>query len=310
MQKQKINVPVVLIIFNRPHLVEKQMEQLKRIQPPKLFIISDGARINKECEEELVHESRRIAEAVSWECVIEKIYAEYNMGCDDRIVSGLNSVFSMTEEAIILEDDCLPNDSFFVYCQEMLYRYKNNKDIMYISGSKWAAKYPMKYSYGFSYNTGTWGWATWSRAWSEWHWDIKEWEEKKWDWLKGVYSYKFRKNWIRDVEFYIKKGKIPWDYVWRFCVGKRMSIFPSVNFIKNIGFGSDATHTTEEDYGYDSRTYELERILHPLKIAPDRGYPRAVEKQYRVPILYRLKRKMKKIEIWFKQVINVIRRHS
>lgn len=295
MQKQKITVPVVLIIFNRPQLVEKQMKQLERVQPQKLFIISDGARAEKEGEEELVLQSRKIAENVSWQCEVEKVYAEHNMGCDDRIVSGLNSVFSKVEEAIILEDDCLPNESFFTYCQEMLYQYKENRDIMYISGCKWASQYPVKCSYGFSYNTGTWGWATWSRAWSEWHWSIDEWEEKKWNWLKGIYSYRFRRNWIRDVEKYIKKGKIPWDYVWRFCVGKRMSVFPSVNLIQNIGFGVDATHTTEEDYGYDPQTYEMKEIIHPLNVAPDRGYPRAVEKQYKVPIVYRIRRKIKKI---------------
>lgn len=295
MYKEKITVPVVLIIFNRPDLVEKQMERLRKVQPQCLFIISDASRRSKEGEEQLVQKSRMIAENITWECQVEKVYANENMGCDRRIVSGLNTVFSKVDKAIILEDDCLPNNSFFSYCQELLLKYEENEEVMYISGSKWASRYPVEYSYGFSYNTGTWGWATWRRAWAEWHWDISEWEKGKWEWLKDVYSYEYRKNWIRNVEKYIPTGIIPWDYVWRFCVGKRLSIFPAVNLIENIGFGENATHTTEEEYGYDKQTYELGEMLHPDCINANEGYPRAVEKQYKIPLIYRIKRRIKKV---------------
>lgn len=295
MQIREITVPIVLIIFNRPYLVEKQMECLRKVMPKQLFIISDAARENNEGEQELVCQSRNIAQNVDWDCMIEKIYADKNMGCDQRIVSGLNAVFSKVDKAIILEDDCLPNDSFFAFCQELLLKYECEEQIMYISGSKWATDYPLEHSYGFSYNTGTWGWATWRRAWMEWHWDLSEWNEKKKEWLKGVYSIRYCKNWVNDMECYIRSGNIPWDYVWRFCVGKRLSIFPVVNLIENIGFGDDATHTKDEAYGYVGTTYELGELKHPDIIDGDLGYTRAVELQYRIPLNYRVKRKLKKV---------------
>lgn len=164
---------------------------------------------------------------------------------------------------------------------------------MYISGSKWAPDYPMEYSYGFSYNTGTWGWATWRRAWSEWHWDMTEWNEHKLEWLKGIYSTRYRKSWIKDMERYFSKESIPWDYVWRFCIGKRLSIFPAVNMISNIGFGDDATHTKQEMYGYYPQSYELKEIKHPLKICADLSYVKAVERQYRIPLIYRIKQRIR-----------------
>ena len=172
--ENSIDTPVVLITFNRPKLVQQQIERLRLVRPRKIFFVSDGARINKMNEGELVDKTRQLADTIDWSCEVEKIYSETNMGCDQRVVSALNEVFSKVEKAIILEDDCLPCVSFFEFCETLLEKYERNNEIMYISGSKWVSDYAMEYSYGFSYNTGTWGWATWSRAWKEWHWDKEE----------------------------------------------------------------------------------------------------------------------------------------
>lgn len=287
--------PVVLITFNRPKLVIRQIERLRAVRPQKLFFVSDGARENKENEKELVHQTRQLIDLIDWPCDVEKIFAENNMGCDRRVVSALNEVFSKVDKAIILEDDCLPCVSFFAFCEELLKKYESNQEIMYISGSKWVPEYKMEYSYGFSYNTGTWGWATWSRAWKEWHWSKEEWDANKEKWLEGIYSKRFVRSWIADMEKYFLTDSIPWDYVWRFCIGRRLSIFPAVNLITNIGFGEDATHTKEEEYGYDGRTYEMDIIVHPPTILADLNYPKAIEQNSRVPFMFRVKRKMKKI---------------
>lgn len=285
-------IPIVLITFNRPHLVERQIERLKEIKPKKIFFVSDAARVDRQGERELVDQTRQMVHTIDWPCEVETIYAEQNMGCDLRIVSALDIVFSKVDKAIILEDDCLPCASFFPYCESLLRKYESAKEIMYISGTKWVPDYPMKYSYGFSYNTGTWGWATWSRAWKEWHWDREEWDKNKKQWLKGIYSRKYRYNWIRDMERYFKQKSIPWDYVWRFCVGTRLSIFPAVNLISNEGFGSDATHTVDEEYGYNGETGNMDKLVHPIRVEGDKRYPQAIERQFHIPILYRIRRKL------------------
>ncbi|MCM1540475.1 MAG: hypothetical protein NC121_04370 [Blautia sp.] len=295
MFQDKFPIPVVLFTFNRPQLVSMQIEILKKVKPCKIFFVSDAARNGREEEKKLVLQTRQLIDRVDWDCEINRYFAERNMGCDSIIVSALNDIFSKVDKAIILEDDCIPCISFFTFCMEMLDRYVNNSEIMYVSGTKWVPQYSMRYSYGFSYNTGTWGWATWKRAWKEWHWDIREWEEKKNDWLSGVYSNRYRKHWIKDMESYICTGNIPWDYVWRFCVGRRLSIFPAVNLISNMGFGEEATHTKEEEYGYSSKTGEIHTIVHPPAIKEDLKYPCAVEKEFKVPLWYRIRRKLRKM---------------
>ena len=291
--EEAFDIPIVLITFNRPELVRQQLERLRRVKPEKIFFVSDGARQGKG-EDELVQQTRNLVNTIDWQCDIETIYAENNLGCDERVVSALNFVFSKVEQAVILEDDCLPALSFFSYCKVLLEKYADCSEIMYISGTKWVPNYSMDYSYGFSYNTGTWGWATWKRAWQEWHWDRQKWEEEKEYWLEGVYSNKYRKDWIRDFERYLSVGQRPWDYVWRFCVGKRLSIFPSVNLISNIGFGENATHTKEEMHGYSGKVEEMERICHPPYIYEDKIYPHAIEKQFKRSIFTRIVNRFKR----------------
>ncbi len=293
MNQQGYDVPVVLIVFNRPELAQRQLEILKKIRPEKLYLVADAPREGVETDREKVNAVKEILSDIPWDCEVFRIYAEQNMGCDRRIVSGLNEVFKQEEAAVILEDDCLPHPCFFSFCREMLLRYGDKPEILYISGSKWVPDYKMPYSYGFSYNTGTWGWATWQRAWKEWHWDRQEWEDKKRDWLEGIYSKKYRRDWIVDMERYFVKDSIPWDYVWRFCVGKRLSIFPAENLIENIGFGEDATHTTGGIDGYKGETAELGMLHHPPEITADLVYPKRVEKQYKNTLYRRVKRRIR-----------------
>lgn len=294
--REFFEVPIVLITFNRPYLVQRQIERLRKVRPKKIFFVSDAAKEERQNEKELVDQTRQMVHNIDWPCEIEKIYAEQNMGCDARIVSALDIIFSKVDKAIILEDDCLPEISFFPYCESLLEKYEFTEEIMYISGTKWVHDYPMKYSYGFSYNTGTWGWATWSRAWKEWHWNREEWDKNKKQWLKGIYSRKYRYSWIHDMECYFKGRSIPWDYVWRFCVGSRLSIFPAVNLISNEGFGIDATHTVDEMYGYSGKAGSMGRIIHPATIEGDMQYPKAIEKQFSIPLTYRIRRKLGRLK--------------
>ena len=133
-------VPVTLIIFNRPETTRKVFEQVKKICPKKIFIISDEGRNEK--EKEIVREARRIVEDIDWECEIHKNYAKQNMGCGYRVSSGLDWVFDHTEFSIILEDDCVPNTSFFRFCSEMLEKYRDDERIMYISGNNFHKQVP------------------------------------------------------------------------------------------------------------------------------------------------------------------------
>ena len=147
----QLTTPVVFIIFNRPDTTAKVFEAIRQAKPPKLLVIADGARIDKPGEAEKCAAARAIINQVDWQCEVLTNYSNVNLGCRKRVSSGLDWVFEQVEEAIVLEDDCLPHPSFFQYCQELLEKYRDDERIMMISGDNFQfGNETTEYSYYFS----------------------------------------------------------------------------------------------------------------------------------------------------------------
>jgi len=146
----RLTTPVVFIIFNRPDTTQVVFDEIRKAKPLKLLVIADGPRTERPGETEQCILTRAIIDQVDWKCEVLKHYSEANMGCKNRIASGLDWAFSIVEEAIILEDDCVPHQSFFQYCQELLEKYRDDKRIMMISGTNHMVdQYRSQYSYFF-----------------------------------------------------------------------------------------------------------------------------------------------------------------
>ena len=175
-----MKTPVAFIIFNRPDTTKRVFEAIRQAKPPKLFVIADGSRSDRLGEAEKCAATRAIIDGVDWECEILTNYSDVNLGCKIRVSSGLDWVFSEVEEAIILEDDCLPHPSFFAFCEELLEKYRNDSRIMQICGSNVLKdQVNIDDSYYFSKYGPIWGWASWRRAWQEYDVDMKLWAEVK-----------------------------------------------------------------------------------------------------------------------------------
>ncbi len=243
-----MKTPVALIIFNRPDTTERVFLEIAKARPPKLLVVADGPRVDRPGEIEKCNASRAIIDRIDWPCEVLTNYSEINLGCKNRVSSGIDWVFSQVEEAIILEDDCLPEASFFQFCEEMLERYRHDERIGMISGTNFLDnKIAIDDSYYFSKYMTIWGWATWRRAWKNNDVTIKYWPKLKADRFldSRINSKDERSYWYRAFDR-VHSGAIDtWDYQWVLCnwIQCRLSIVPSVNLISNIGFRSDATHT-------------------------------------------------------------------
>jgi hypothetical protein len=240
--------PVAFLVFNRPETTRKVFEEIAKARPQKLLVVADGPRNDRAGEKDRCAEVRRIIEGVEWDCEVLTNYAEENMGCARRVSSGIDWVFENVDEAIFLEDDCLPHSSFFRFCDEMLKRFRNNDKIMTISGDNFQfGSRPSNYSYYFSRYVHIWGWASWSRAWKFYDVQMTRWPEmKKTSWLHDLFENKRdAKYWevVFDQAYQGKTGT--WDYQWQFACWQQsgLSVMPSVNLVSNIGFGAGATHT-------------------------------------------------------------------
>jgi hypothetical protein len=262
--------PVVVIVFNRPEHTALLFEQVRQARPTTLFVISDGPRASQLGEFELVHQCREIFEKVDWECDVHLEYSDTNLGCRGRIVSGLDMVFSQVPEAIILEDDCIPHQDFFSFTSELLERMRGIENIFSIGGNIW--EFPDRLtveSYTFGHFFSGWGWATWADRWHELDLTLHNWNElRTTDWLSThVGSALEVVYWQKMFDLVSTNGNplsFIWDYAVQFSMWKKnmLSVRPSTNLVHNVGFGSDATHTTTANPRISSR--EARPINWPL----------------------------------------------
>ncbi|MFH1360098.1 MAG: hypothetical protein ABIJ41_03565 [Candidatus Omnitrophota bacterium] len=244
----ELTTPVLFLVFNRPELTAKVFNEIKKAKPKRLFIAADGSRPGVKGEKEKIDRVKEIVSHVDWACEVKTLFREKNAGCKIAVSSAINWFFEQVEEGIILEDDCLPSNSFFFFCQELLERYRKDERIMQITGSNYGYVDPaFPYDYFFTKYAVIWGWATWKSAWSKMDLDLPYLEECiTLSFLDTVYFSKgeILKS-INDFKKY-KKGRIDtWDYPWNFSMitHNGLAVVPRLNLITNIGFDGDSTHT-------------------------------------------------------------------
>lgn len=262
-----LTTPVAFLIFNRPDLTTKIFEEIRKAKPPRLLIIADGPRDNRADDVDKCASARAVVEGVDWECEVLKKYSDINLGCGRRPATGLDWVFSVVEEAIILEDDCLPHETFFQYCQQLLEKYRNDERIMSISGDNFQfGRRRTQDSYYFSRYTQTCGWATWRRAWKYYDFDMLLWPEvRDGRWLFDIFGnmqfvihdgqrhfqvsggVSVAEYWHRMFEITYNKKIDAWDFQFTFAafLQSGLHILPNINLISNIGYGPEATHTQD-----------------------------------------------------------------
>lgn len=263
---------VAFMIFNRPNYTKAVFAEIRKARPPKLFIVADGPRTPS--EEAVCKETRAVVQTIDWPCEVHRNYAEKNLGLKERFHSGLNWFFENVEEGIILEDDCLPHPSFFRFTGEILERYRDNEQIMMVSGDNFLPNLKNNESYFFSRYFSVWGWATWRRAWGKYDVEMRGWGSRKnKEKIKKVYPQKFMVKHIIKLldDEYAKKHT--WDPQWLYAclMHDGLCITPHVNLISNIGV--EGTH--QGGYNQNLPTYDIYAtggLRHPETITENTNY--------------------------------------
>jgi hypothetical protein len=266
-----LDTPIAFIIFNRPQHTRQSFAVIREQRPSKLLIIADGARAGHPTDAARCRETREIVAHIDWPCEVLRNYAEANMGCKRRVSSGLDWVFEQVEKVIVIEDDCLPNQDFFSFCDTLLTRYEADSRVWVITGNNFQnGKKRGDAAYYFSKFNHCWGWATWRRAWQHYRVDIPFWPGWKdtVDWVKKLPDPVERKIWS-DLLDRVQRGEIDtWDYQWTATVWYHggLTATPQVNLVTNIGFGPEATHTVTADDQAGLPALPLGPLTHPTVV--------------------------------------------
>ena len=297
-----MKTPVAFLIFNRPDTTAKVFAAIRQAKPPKLLVVADAARSDRPEEAEKCRQTRAIIDRIDWDCQVLTNYAEKNLGCQHRVSSGLNWVFDMVEEAIILEDDCVPDSSFFPFCEHLLERYRHDNRIAVITGQNvQLGKKRTDRSYYFSRYNHCWGWASWRRAWQDLDFEMKQWSRVKAEgWLKDILQDDGAVKYWEERFQSVYEGKLnSWAIRWTFSCWMQnyLTVISNVNLISNIGFGEQSTHTKKKNKYLDLPTEPLDFPLkHPSFMIRDDRADRFTQKTlYHTNLVASTKRAIVKI---------------
>lgn len=268
-----VSTAIAFIVFNRPEHTAKTFAAIRAAQPHQLLVIADGPRPNHPTDAFRCAAVREMVSQIDWDCDVRFNFAEQNLGCKQRVSSGLDWVFSQVERAIVLEDDCLPHPTFFDFCDALLDRYANDERVWAITGSNFQnGQVHGEAAYYFARYNHCWGWASWRRAWEHYRGDLPFWPtwRDSASWAALLPDPVERRYWAKNFDRVYHNAIDSWAYAWLASIwhGGGLTATPNVNLIHNIGFDEHATHTRS------SRTRrarvvanELGPLIHPQQVA-------------------------------------------
>lgn len=281
-------VPIAFFVYNRPEHTRAVFAEIRRQRPERLLLIADGPR--DEHDRAACEHVRRTIEEVDWSCEVRQEYSPVNLGCGRRVSTGLDWVFTHCEAAIILEDDCLPEPTFFRFCAELLEKYQDQPNVMQVCGTNHDVRWvDRKHSYYFVRDTALpWGWATWKRAWRHNDLTVADWPAlRETGWPYSVWKdARLAQVEVTKLERVYSGALDTWDFQWRHAIIRNdgLSIVPSSNLITNIGFGEGATHTISDKLGLANLPVVPIRfpLRHPHVVARNVGAENALRRKYHI----------------------------
>lgn len=291
--------PVLLLFFNRPRHAEAVLGRLRLVRPSRVYVHCDGPRATVAGEAEKVAAVRAVLGQIDWPCEVKTLFREQNAGLRAGVYGALNWFFGDVERGIVLEDDCLPDLTFFPFCEEMLERYANDAQVMHIGGSNVAegVTRSLSDSYFFSKFTFVWGWASWSRAWEKMSLELEGLESfERRDALSAVLKNPMARTYLYDKFRVTQAGKnSSWAYAWFYSIlnVNGLSIAPRVNLVQNTGIGDrEATHTKKQDR---QAGLQASNMTFPLRHPAGKEYDPYLEQA----LFYAAQKSRIRLTLWF-----------
>ena len=296
------STPVLFLIFNRPETTQQVFSAIRKAKPPRLYVAADGPRSDYPNEDEKCEHSRKIATNVDWDCEVKTLFRDQNLGCRLAVSQAIYWFFEQEPEGIILEDDCLPSQSFFWFCQEMLEYFRNDKAVGVICGFySNELEYKPSASFFFSRYLRVWGWAGWRRSNEGYDSNINLLIEKQNTWKKDIFSRTdiFLKRYWQDMFEEVGSGKIDtWDIQLQYLLWqkKQQVIVSSKNLVQNIGWAQGA-HPLTKDHNHELATSEINfPLTGPEMRERDTRADQVIEKiSYQITIFSFLKKLLRKM---------------
>jgi hypothetical protein len=289
-----VQLAAVLIVFNRPDTTRRTVEAILRAAPSKLFVIADGPRPGHPDDPARVAQTRAVIDSVAWDCPVERLYRADNVGLEPNVELGLDWVFGQVDRALVFEDDCVADPSFFPFAEELLERYRDDRRVWHVAGNTLGVT-PSHFgtdSYRFSTWASVWGWATWADRWQA-HRELFPRDHADGSWLDATHApvrtkpptpqpgalvTKSAQRHFAEAATSADGHAHGWDKHWWLTIMSEggLSVTPAVNMVENIGLGSESTHGLSNRL-HDPAASTAFPLQHPANVALDVEVERELE---------------------------------
>jgi hypothetical protein len=299
-----MKVPILFVIFNRPDIAAKSFESIRIYQPDKLYIAADGPRKDRLKEDELCSKTRKtILDMVDWKCDVKTLFRKENVGVDFGVYGAISWFFETEPWGIIIEDDCIVSQDFFLLCEIAFPKYKDVPKVMNISSNNMTSKLMESNNLKFSYYPMTWGWGTWADRWHEFmDPQMKKFRYSCWSsllWKYGIIGIFFYRSWR--ATYKVRETLNPWDTIWNYSVltNDGLSLMADVNLSYNNGIGtSDGAHFKQGDENF-YQDMPVGHLIQPYNFPVTYDSTKIVRKEYEHYYLklrwFGLKKKIRKL---------------
>lgn len=240
--------PVLFLVFNRPEQTARVFEVIRQVRPTRLYVAADGPRADRPSDLHACAQTRAIATDIDWPCQLRTLMRDSNLGCAQAVSQAITWFFDQEEEGIVIEDDCLPDISFFPYCSALLERFRDDQRVGQVCGFNLLPDSSVASDYFASHFGWSWGWGAWRRSWCAYDLRMSSWPALKQGALHRQHPFYRERCRIFDAA-YQRLWRETWDYQWHYALASQsqISLVPKVSLVQNIGFTADATHTFSAD---------------------------------------------------------------
>lgn len=260
-----ILAPIVIFSYDRPDHLRRTLDALAKndlSSQSELYIYCDGAKESASAEQiERIRDNRKVAHGADGFKSITIIEREKNVGLKANIVEAVTEIVNKYGRVITLEDDIVTSTGFLRYMNDALELYKNDEQVMHISGYMWPHRYRLSETFFYPVPYPGGGWATWARAWQHYSDDAEalyqSWKDR-WDEFNLFGGDYLQKQLIANYKGKMKTWFIKWYAV--MLMRGALTLYPGQSLTNNIGFDSLATNC------YQTNKFDIDHLAESIKV--------------------------------------------
>ena len=237
--------PILLFVYNRPEHTRRLISSLLQNQEAaesELFIYADQCKDIASAQS--VQEVREYIHTITGFKRVNLIERTENWGLARNIIDGVTTQVNAYGRVIVLEDDLIVAPYFLRFMNDALEIYKDESRVGHIQACDFTHAPILPDTFLIKW-TGSWGWATWARAWKHFNPDgtalLQELERKQ---LTRTFDFNGTYGFTRMLRRQTEGKNNSWAIRWNasLFLADILSLNVGKSLVQNTGFDGSGTN--------------------------------------------------------------------